>query len=101
MGNHAYHRGLVTQLGRGEFFGVGALYPHGRNPHKCDAVTDCLVATFTPQALLESLMGVQFNVYLRGSEILTGRVWESFSRCIRGMRAPLRKRLALELLDLG
>ncbi len=99
--NHYYHRVLVTPLGKGEFFGVGALYPEGHHPYRCETVTDCIIGTISPQHVIEALMGVSFQTYLQGNEILTSRIWNSFSRCIRGMGTPLRKRLALELMSLG
>ncbi len=99
--NHLYHRVLVTPLAKGEFFGVGSLFPNGHHPYRCETVTDCTIGTISPEHVVGALLGISFQSYLQGSEILTSRVWNSFARCIRGMGTPLRKRLALELLDLG
>lgn len=99
--NHYLQRVLVTPLGKGEFFGVGSLYPDGHHPYRCEAVTDCTIATIEPQHVVEALLGISFETYLRGNGILTARIWNTFSRCIRGMGTPMRKRLALELINLG
>ena len=99
--NHFYHRVLVTPLAQGEFFGVGSLFPQGHHPYRSETVTDCVIGTISPEHAVGAIMGVSFDTYLKGNEILTARVWNSFSRCIRGMGTPLRKRLALELFDLG
>ena len=99
--NHFCQRVLVTPLAKGEFFGIGALYPHRSHPYRCEAVTDCTIGTIAPEHLVGAMFGISFQTYLQANETLTSRVWDSFSRCIRGMGTPLRKRLALELLDLG
>ena len=99
--NHYFHRVLVTPLGTGEFFGVGSLFSQGRHPYQCETVTDCLIGTASPEDVVGALMGISFPAFLRANDLLTSRVWNSYSRCIRGMGTPLRNRLALELLDLG
>jgi len=99
--NHLYHRVLVTPLARGEFFGVGTLFPHRYHPYRCETATDCTIGAIAPEKAVEALMNISLETYLQGNEILTSRVWTSYSRCIRGMGTPLRKRLALELLELG
>ena len=99
--NQAHRRVLITPLSKGDFFGVGSLFPDARHPYQCEAITDCTIGLIRPEKLIDALMGISFQSYLRGTKILNTRVWETFLRCIRGMRIPLRKRLALELLDLG
>ena len=99
--NHFYQRVLVTPLGRGEFFGIGALYPHRCHPYRCEAVTECTIGAIGPEVLVSAMFGISLQSYMQANEVLTLRMWDSFSRCIRGMGTPLRKRLALELLDLG
>jgi CRP/FNR family cyclic AMP-dependent transcriptional regulator len=99
--NHARQRVLVTPISKGEFFGIGSLFSQTRHPYRAEALTDCTVGMIKPAELVDALMGVSFETYLHSTEILTGRIWKSFLRCIRGMRIPLHKRLALELLDLA
>ena len=99
--NQARRRVLVTPVSKGEFFGIGSLFSQPRHPYRAETLTDCTVGMIKPGELVDALMGVSFETYLRSTEILTGRIWRSFLRCIRGMRIPLHKRLALELLDLA
>jgi CRP/FNR family cyclic AMP-dependent transcriptional regulator len=99
--NQARRRVLVTPVSKGELFGIGSLFSQTRHPYRAETVTDCTVGMIKPEKLVDALMGVSFETYLRGTEVLTGRIWKSFLRCIRAMRIPLHKRLALELLDLA
>ena len=99
--NQARRRVLVTPVSKGEFFGIGSLFSQTRHPYRAETLTNCTVGMIKPAKLVDAVMGMSFETYLRGTEILTGRIWKSFLRCIRGMRIPLHKRLALELLDLA
>lgn len=99
--NQERRRVLVSLFPPGEFFGLGSLFPQKRHPFRCDAVSDCTVGMFKPETLVDILLGVPFEAYLRCTDVTMGRVWGMFLRCVRGMGINLRKRLALELLDLG
>jgi CRP-like cAMP-binding protein len=49
----------------------------------------------------EILLGVRPDAYLRCSELYMGRLWRMLLRCVRAIGLSLRKRLALELLELA
>lgn len=99
--NQARQRVLVRTLSKGAFFGLGRLFAWTQHPYRCETVTDCAISKIRPDRLVDILMGISFDKYLRAAELLTKPVWESFLRCVRGMRIPLRQRLALELLDMA
>ncbi len=99
--NQQERRVLVSLLPPGEFFGLGFLFPQKQQPFRSDAFSDCTIGTITLDTLVDILMGVSFGTYLRSIEVTIGRVWGMLLRCVRGMGLSLRKRLALELLELG
>lgn len=99
--NQEERRVLVSFLPPGEFFGLGSLFPQMRHPFCSDAFSDCIIGTVKPEIVVDIFMGVPFETYVRFTHMTTGRLWEMFSRCVRGMAINLRKRLALELLELA
>jgi hypothetical protein len=50
------------------------LFSQTRHPYRAETITDCTVGMITPEKLVDALMGVSFETYLRGTEILTGRI---------------------------
>lgn len=99
--NQEGRRVLVSLFPPGEFFGLGSLFPQKRHPFRCDAVSDCTIGMIKPEIFVDILLGIPFEAYIRCTELTMGRVWGMFLRCVRGMGINLRKRLALELLELG
>lgn len=99
--NEEGRRVLVSLLPAGEFFGLGSLFPQMRHPFHCDAVTDCTVGAIKPEMLVDIFVGTPFETHLRFMEVAMGRFWRMLLRCVRGMAINLRKRLALELLELA
>lgn len=99
--NPQKRRVLVSLLPPGEFFGLGFLFPQKRQPFRADAFSDCTVGVLKPETLMDILMGVSFEGYLRSITVTMGRMWGMCLRCVRGMGINLRKRVALELLELA
>lgn len=99
--NQEGRRVLVSLLPAGEFFGLGSLFSQKRHPFHSDAFSDCTVGVFQPETLVDILMGAPFETHLRFMEVAMGRFWRMLTRCVRGMAINLRKRLALELLELA
>jgi CRP-like cAMP-binding protein len=99
--NQQERRVLVSLLPSGEFFGLGFLFPQKRQPFRSDAFSDCTVGVLKPETLVDILTGVSFEGYLRSIALTMGRMWGMCLRCVRGMGINLRKRVALELLELA
>jgi len=99
--NQQERRVLVSLLPPGEFFGLGFLFPQKRQPFRSDAFSDCTVGVLKPETLVDILTGVSFEGYLRSIALTMGRMWGMCLRCVRGMGINLRKRVALELLELA
>ena len=54
-------RVLVGLVGPGEVFGVSSLLPNAIRPFRCDAFSDCLVGVTSPEAFVDSALGVRLE----------------------------------------
>lgn len=99
--NQEHKRVVVTLVPPGDLFGLGFLFPEVEQPFDADAFSDCTIATLKRDVFAEILLGVHFEAYLRCSELYMGRLWRMLLHCVRGIGLSLRKRLALELLELA
>ena len=92
---------IVSLLSPGEFFGLDSLVPQKRHPFRCEAFGECSLGLIKPQAFIESLLGIAYETFLPwyGAALTpgTGR----YIHCIKGIGLDLRKRIAVELLDLA
>ena len=92
---------IVSLHPAGEFFGLDSLMPHMKHPFRCEALENCTVGTIKAQTLTEILLGISYESFLRWhtATIDTGR--KMYVHCIKGIGLDLRKRLALELMNLA
>ena len=92
---------VVSLIPRGEFFGLDALVPKTRHPFRCDAFERSTIGAIRPKALTEILLGVSFDSFLRWyrSTLHSGR--QMYIHCIQGLGLDVRKRVALELMNLA
>jgi CRP-like cAMP-binding protein len=92
---------IVSLHPAGEFFGLDSLVPQMKHPFRCDAFENCTVGTIRPQLLVEILLGISYEIFLRWhtGAMVAGR--KIYVHCIKGIGLDLRKRLALELLNLA
>jgi len=92
---------IVSLISPGEFFGVDAFTPKMRHAFRCDAFEPSLIGAVKPESLIEALMGVSGGVFFPwyGATMHSGR--RMYVHCIKGMGLDLRKRLALELMNLA
>ncbi|MGH7766730.1 MAG: Crp/Fnr family transcriptional regulator [Candidatus Binatia bacterium] len=92
---------IVSLISPGEFFGFDAFAPRTRHPFRCDAFEASVVGAIKPATLTEALMGVSGGVFFPwyGATMHSGRMM--YVHCIKGMGLDVRKRLALELMNLA
>ncbi len=92
---------IVSFLPAGEFFGLDSLIPKMNHPFRCEAFENCTVGAITPKILIEILLGISYESFLRWhtATMDTGR--KMYVHCIKGIGLDLRKRLALELMNLA
>jgi len=92
---------IVSLLPAGEFFGIDSLIPQAHQAFRCEAFDDCRIASVKPQAFVEIFLGTPYDNFLRWytATIHPGR--NAYLHCIKGIGLDLRRRLALELLNLA
>ena len=92
---------IVSLVPAGEFFGLDSLIPKTEHPFSSEAFENSTVGSIKPQSFIEILLGTPYDSFLRWytSTSLPGR--KSYIHCIRGIGLDLRRRIALELLNLA
>jgi CRP/FNR family transcriptional regulator len=91
----------VNLLPAGEFFGIDALTPQGHHAFRCEAFDESAIGSIKPQTFVEVLLGTSYDYFLPWytAAIHPGRI--AYVHCIKGIGLDLRRRLALELLNLA
>ena len=92
---------IVSLHPAGEFFGLDSLIPQMKHPFRCEAFENCMVAAITPQTLTEILMRISYESFLRWHTATIDGGRKIYVHCIKGIGLDLRKRLALELMNLA
>jgi CRP-like cAMP-binding protein len=92
---------IVRLLPAGEFFGMDSLIPQAHHAFRCEAFDDCNIGSIKPQTFVEIFLATPYDNFLRwySATIHPGR--NAYVHCIRGIGLDLRRRLALELLNLA
>jgi len=94
-------RVLVGLVGAGEVFGVSSLLPAATRPFRCEAFSDCGVAVVTPEAFVDTVLGVPLEALSRTLDVTVGRWWAMLLRYATFVGLGLRERLAGALLELA
>ena len=92
---------IVSLIPAGEFFGLDSLIPKMRHPFRCEAFENCMVGAIKPQTLIEILLEISYESYLRWHTGAMNAGQKMYVHCIKGIGLDLRKRLALELMNLA
>jgi CRP-like cAMP-binding protein len=92
---------IVSLHPAGEFFGLDSLVPQMKHPFRCEAFENCTVGTIKPQPLVEILLGISYEIFLRWHTGAMDAGRKIYVHCIKGIGLDLRKRLALELINLA
>lgn len=99
--NQENKRVVVNLIPPGELIGLGLLLPATGQLFDADAFSDCTIGIFHAAIFADIVCGVHAEAYLRCNELTMGRMWRMLARCVRGLGLSIRKRLALELLELA
>lgn len=92
---------VVSLLPAGELFGLDSLIPQANHAFRCEAFDDCKIGSVKPQTFVETFLGTPYDNFLPWytATIQPGRT--AYVHCIKGIGLDLRRRLALELLNLA
>jgi CRP/FNR family transcriptional regulator, cyclic AMP receptor protein len=100
LGDHE-RQTIVSLVPAGEFFGLDSLIPQTLHPFRCEAFEDCVIGRIKPKIFIELLSGAKYEAFLRGHVAVFHHVRIAYLHCIRGIGVDARRRLAIELLNLG
>ena len=92
---------IVSLVPAGEFFGLESLIPQTLHPFTCEAFEDCAIGSIKPKIFIELVSGAKYEAFLRGHVAVFNHVRTAYNHCIKGIGVDVRRRLALELLNLG
>lgn len=92
---------VVNLLPAGEIFGLDSLTPTTHHAFKCETFEDSTIGSIKPQTFIEILLGTPYEDFLRWYAAFMHSERKFYIRCIRGIGLDLRRRLALELLNLA
>jgi CRP/FNR family cyclic AMP-dependent transcriptional regulator len=92
---------IVGLLPAGEFFGLDSLIPQAHHPFRCEAFEECTIGCIKPRTFIEILSLTSYEAFLRAHIAVFQPFRAAYIHCIRGIGADVRRRLALELLDLA
>jgi len=92
---------IVSLHPAGEFFGLDSLIPKMHHPFRCEAFEHCMVGVVKPQTFIEILLGISYESFLGWYTATMHAGRKMYVHCIKGIGLDLRKRLALELMNLA
>jgi CRP-like cAMP-binding protein len=92
---------IVSLLPAGELFGLDSLMPEAHYAFRCEAFDDCRIGAIRPQTFVEILLGTPYDNFLHWYTVTIQPGRNAYVHCIKGIGLDLRRRLALELLNLG
>jgi CRP/FNR family transcriptional regulator, cyclic AMP receptor protein len=92
---------IVSLLPAGAFFGIDSLIPRAHHAFRCEAFDGCTIGSIKPQTFIEICLATPYDNFVRWytATIRPGR--NAYVHCIKGIGLDLRRRLALELLNLA
>ena len=103
MSYHSNHerQTIVSLLPAGEFFGLESLLPQSNYSFRCEAFVDCRIGSVKPQTFVETFLATPYDNFLRWYTATVHPGRNAYVHCIKGIGLDLRRRLALELLNLA
>ena len=99
--NNYERQTIVNLLPAGEFFGLDSLIPQANYSFRCDAFGNCSIGSLKPQTFVEMFLNTPYDNFLRWYTATIHPVRNAYVHCIKGIGLDLRRRLALELLNLA
>jgi CRP/FNR family transcriptional regulator len=91
----------VNLLPAGEFFGIDSLNPQGHHAFRCEAFDESTIGSIKPQSFIEIFLGTAYDHFLPWYTATIHPSRNAYVHCIKGIGLDLRRRLALELLNLA
>lgn len=100
LGDHERET-IVSLLPAGRFFGLDSLIPQSHYALRCEAFEDCTIGSIKPKTLVEVFSVTSYEAFLNGYVAVFHPGKAAFIHCVRGIGVDVRRRLAMELLNLA
>ena len=92
---------IVSLLPAGELFGIDSLLPKAHHAFRCEAFDHCRIGAIKPETFVEIFLGTPYDNFIRWYTATIHSDRNAYVHCIKGIGLDLRRRLALELLNLA
>ena len=92
---------IVSLVPAGRFVGLDALVPGSRYALRCEAFEEGSIGSIRPRALIELFSVGSYEAFLRGYVAVFHPSRAAYLHCIGGIGVDVRRRLAMELVDLS
>ena len=92
---------IVSLLPAGRFFGLDAVIPQSRYGLRCEAFEESTIGSIKPKALIELFTVGSHDAFLRAYIAVFHPTRAAYVHCIKGIGVDVRRRLAMELLNLA
>lgn len=100
LGDHERET-IVSLLPAGTFFGLDSFMARSHYAFRCEAFEDCTIGSITPKTLIELVSIASYEAFLRGYVAVFHPSRLAYIHCVAGIGVDVRRRLAMELLDLA
>jgi CRP/FNR family transcriptional regulator, cyclic AMP receptor protein len=92
---------IVSLLPAGRFFGLDSLIPEAHYALRCEAFEDCTIGSIEPKTLIELFSVTSYQAFLSGYVAVFHPSRAAYIHCVGGIGVDVRRRLAMELLNLA
>ena len=92
---------IVSLLPAGRFFGLDSLIPQAHYALRCEAFEDCTIGSIKPKTLIELFSVTSYQAFLSGYVAVFHPSRAAYIHCVGGIGVDMRRRLAMELLNLA
>jgi CRP/FNR family cyclic AMP-dependent transcriptional regulator len=92
---------IVSLLPAGRFFGLDSFIPQSHYACRCAAFEDCTIGSITPKTLIELFSVTSYEDFLSGYVAVFHPSRAAYIHCVAGIGVDVRRRLAMELLNLA
>jgi CRP/FNR family transcriptional regulator len=100
LGDHEKET-IVSLLPAGKFFGLDSFVPQSHCTVRCEAFEDCIIGSIKPETLIELFSVASYQDFLSVYVAVFQPSRCAYIHCVAGIGVDVRRRLAMELLNLA
>lgn len=100
LGDHERET-IVSLLPVGRFFGLDSLIPQSRYAFRCEAFEQSTIGSISPKTLIKLFLVGSDEAFLKAYVAVFHPSRAAYIHCVKGTGVDVRRRLAMELLNLA